>query len=165
MSYVSYLGENKSTEFSQQIFNTSLDMLPHRLEVLKSEKQRNRHEIRQIFIENIQDYLESHEMTTQLKNEMTNLGTSSKSICKKIKNAIGAIKEIKEKSEEITNINKKIELYKSFNKQSLMGMFEIEEKIKLCVRFELFQEAFGEVQKGLGLLKGLHWFLQGRCGV
>jgi len=142
MSYITYLGENKASEFSQQIFNTSLDMLPHRLEVLKSEKQRNRHEIRQIFIENIQDYLESHEMTTQLKNEMTNLGTSSKSICKKIKNAIGAIKEIKEKSEERESINKKIELYKSFNKQSLMGMFEIEEKIKLCVRFELFQEAF-----------------------
>jgi len=142
MSYIKYLEENKDSEFGHLIFNTSLDMLPHRLEVLKSEKQRNRHEIRQIFIENIQDYLESHEMTTQLKNEMTNLGTSSKSICKKIKSAIETIKGIKEKSVEINDINKKIELYKSFNKQNLMGIFEIEDKIKLCVKFELFQEAY-----------------------
>jgi len=142
MSYIKYFEENKTNEFSQLIFSTSLDMLPHRLEVLKSEKQRNRHEIRQIFIENIQDYLESHEMTTQLKNEMSNLGSSSKSICKKIKSAIETIKDIKSKSTEIGEINKKIELYKSFNKQNLMGIFEIEDKIKLCVKFELFQEAY-----------------------
>ena len=142
MTYLRHLSENKTSEFSQQIFNTSLDGLPHRLEVLKSEKQRNRHEIRQVFIENIQDYLESHEMTTKLKNEITSLGASSKRICKKITGAMETIKKIKEKSHEIENINKRIELYKSFNKQSLVGVFEIEEKIKLCVRFELFQEAF-----------------------
>jgi len=141
VSIVKYLADNKDTEFGSQIFASSVDTLPHRLEVLKSEKQKNRHEIKQVFTENINDYLDSHEITTKLKNEITKLGTTSKNIATSVSNALSKIKELKSKTEETNDINSKISLYKSFHQSNLMNIFEIEDKIKLCVRFELFQEA------------------------
>lgn len=141
VNIVKYLSQIKDSELGSQIFASSVDTLPHRLEVLKSEKQKNRHEIKQVFTENINDYLDSHEITTKLKNEITKLGTTSKNISSSISNALGKIKVLKSQNEQSNNINSKINLYKSFHQSNLMNIFEVEEKIKLCVRFELFQEA------------------------
>lgn len=139
--FLKYLATNKDTELCNQIFNSSTDTLPHRLEILKSEKQKNRHEIKQVFTENIHDYLDSHEITVKLKNEMHKLQATSKNISTSLAGALRKISHLKSQVKETQDINNKINLYKSYHQNDFMNIFEIEDKIKMCVRFELFQEA------------------------
>ena len=144
MTYLLYIKQNHENDFCKSILNSSIEFLPHKLELLKSDKAKIRLEIKQVFNDGIDDYINLHRTTFKLKNEINKIRDESSNLSSRIQSALDKVKGLKQEKNKIEAVNKKIDIYKSLNlnQNELLNIFDLPNLLRLCVKMEQHQEAY-----------------------
>lgn len=130
------------SEFCEEIVDTHYSNLSKKLDDLKLQKMHVRHEVKQVFVDNIEMFLNKQELSVKIDAELertSHLGVTLRSTLKRAAESISALKETTHNKSDKQHYTKTLRIvYNNISQHS--NLFELDTLVRPSLSFGLFDE-------------------------